>query len=81
MNPAERPTFEDCLQDPWCDMIRRCVGMPLSHSTRFEACRASDREFVQLQENFEKMVQLSERQMKHRRRWRSLVHWAMGMHF
>lgn len=59
----------------------------LQHSTcaswspalRFESCRASDREFAQLQENFERIVHLSARQLKHKRRWRSLVHWAIGM--
>jgi hypothetical protein len=50
-----------------------------SPALRFESCRASDREFAQLQENFERIVHLSARQLKHKRRWRSLVHWAIGM--
>jgi hypothetical protein len=48
---------------------------------RFETCSASDKEFAQLQENFERIVHLSARQIKHKRRWRTLVHLAIGWFF
>lgn len=79
VNPAERPSFQDCLSDPWCRTRSTFTFASLSFACRFESCSASDKEFAQLQENFERIVHLSARQLKHRRRWRSLVHWAIGI--